>query len=221
MAGLVRARWTDAILDEVFEHLKEHRPDLDSARLDRTPILMNTAIRDVLVHGYEPRIARLTLSDPDDRHVLAAAIQARASVIVTSNTKDFPAPVLERHAIVAQRPDDFLPELCESDAPKVHAVIDDIAHLERPRGRRTRQPRRLCATDSGETRLALTDDRPDRTCPLLANRGQPRPGDVVHMLCKVPDMTMALTVSRQSHIRRVSERGLEPPRPIKGTSTSS
>lgn len=123
----VRARWTDAILDEVFKHLEENRPDLDPARLDRTRALMNSAIRDVLVEGYEQRIARLSLPDPGDRHVLAAAIQARASVIVTSNTADFPATVLERHGIVAQRPDDFLLELCETDASKLHAVIGDIA----------------------------------------------------------------------------------------------
>jgi hypothetical protein len=64
MAGLARARWTDAILDEVFEHLKENRPDLEPARLDRTRAPMNRAIRDVLVEGYEQRIARLSLPDP-------------------------------------------------------------------------------------------------------------------------------------------------------------
>lgn len=127
MAGLVRARWTDAILDEVFEHLKENRPDLDPARLDRTRMLMNSAVRDVLVEGYESRIARLTLPDPDDRHVLAAAIQAKASIIVTSNTGDFPTSALERFGIAAQPPDDFLLDLCENHASKLHDVIDDIA----------------------------------------------------------------------------------------------
>ncbi|MCA0296109.1 MAG: PIN domain-containing protein [Actinobacteria bacterium] len=127
MAGLVRARWTDAILDEVFEHLSANRPDLDPERLDRTRMLMNKAIRDVLVEGYEPRMARLKLPDPDDRHVLAAAIQAKASVIVTSNTKDFPMSVLDQYGIVVQRPDDFLLGLCEDHAPTLRAVIDDIA----------------------------------------------------------------------------------------------
>ena len=91
VAGLVRARWKDAILDEMFEHLKENRADLEPKRLERTRMLMNSAVRDVLVEGFEPRIALLTLPDPDDRHVLAAAIQAKASIIVTSNTGDFQA----------------------------------------------------------------------------------------------------------------------------------
>lgn len=77
IAGLVQAKWTDEILDEVFQHLKENRPDLDPARLDRTRALMNGAIRDVLVTGYESRIGRLKLRDSDDRHVVAAAIQRR------------------------------------------------------------------------------------------------------------------------------------------------
>lgn len=128
IAGLVRARWTDAVLDEVFQHLLENRPDLDPVRLDRTRMLMNTAIRDVLVEGYEPRVGPLKLPDPDDRHVLAAAIQAKASVIVTSNTKDFPHSVLDRYGILAQSPDAFLLGLSENYAPTLRAVVDDIAH---------------------------------------------------------------------------------------------
>lgn len=42
-AGLVQAKWTDAILDETFRSLQANRPDLDPARLDRTRILMNQA----------------------------------------------------------------------------------------------------------------------------------------------------------------------------------
>ena len=78
-AGLAQAKWTDAILDEVFTSLVKNRPDLDPTRLDRTRELMAAAIRDVLVVGYEPLIDALDLPDPDDRHVLAAAIRARAS----------------------------------------------------------------------------------------------------------------------------------------------
>lgn len=44
---------------------------------------MNDAVRDCLVAGYEDLIDSLTLPDPDDRHVLAAAIRAGAGVVVT------------------------------------------------------------------------------------------------------------------------------------------
>jgi hypothetical protein len=43
-----------------------------------------------LVSGYEARIPQLSLPDTDDRHVLAAAIEAGATVIVTFNLSDFP-----------------------------------------------------------------------------------------------------------------------------------
>ena len=49
--GLVRARWTDRILDEVFDSLQRNRPDLDADRLARTRRLMNKSVRDVLVEA--------------------------------------------------------------------------------------------------------------------------------------------------------------------------
>ena len=42
-SGLVQARWTEQILDEMFAVLKRDRPDLDPAKLDRTRTLMGTA----------------------------------------------------------------------------------------------------------------------------------------------------------------------------------
>ena len=58
--------------------------------------------------GYEDLIETLDLPDPDDRHVLAAAIRAGAEVILTANLRDFPADVLQQHGIVAMHPDDFI-----------------------------------------------------------------------------------------------------------------
>src|SRR5450759_1201889 len=78
--GLVQAKWTETILDET--------------RLQRTRNLMNLAVRDAVVTGYEPLIGSLNLPDLDDRHVLAAAIRARAQIIVTFNLRDFPPEAL-------------------------------------------------------------------------------------------------------------------------------
>ena len=75
--------------------------------------LMNEAVRDCLVTSYEDLIASLSLPDPDDRHVLAAAMRAGAEVIVTYNLSDFPTEALARFDIEAQHPDDFL--LCLLD----------------------------------------------------------------------------------------------------------
>jgi len=48
------------------------------------------------------------IPDPNDRHVLAAAIMARANTIVTQNTKHFPKECLESFGVLCQNADDFL-----------------------------------------------------------------------------------------------------------------
>ena len=88
--GLVHARWSDRIHDEWTRNLLANRPDLTAARVRRTRDLMNQHVRDSLVTGYESLIAQLALPDPDDCHVLAAALRARATLIVTFNSADFP-----------------------------------------------------------------------------------------------------------------------------------
>jgi hypothetical protein len=100
-ARLVQAKWTDQILDEVFRNLREDRPDLDPSKLARTRTLMNQAIPDCLVTGYEALIDSVKIPDPDDRHVVAAAIRAQAQTIVTTNLKDFPQAQLTQMTAVS------------------------------------------------------------------------------------------------------------------------
>jgi len=126
-AGLVHAKWTDQILDEAFRNLTANRPDLDPQRLARTRELMNRAVRDCLVTGYEPLIDALELPDPDDRHVLAAAIKARAQVIVTNNLKDFPPASLEPWDMEAKSPDDFILDQIDLSRETVYGAVQRIA----------------------------------------------------------------------------------------------
>jgi len=107
-AGLVRAKWTETIHDEWVRNVLKDKPHLSAERIARTRTLMNDAVRDCLVTGYEDLIDSLDLPDPDDRHVLAAAMRAGAEVIVTYNLKDFPAETVSRYDIQVQHPDDFL-----------------------------------------------------------------------------------------------------------------
>jgi predicted nucleic acid-binding protein len=126
-AGLVQAKWTETILDETFTHLACNRPDLDPQRLARTRELMCQAVRDCLVTGFESRIEAVTLPDPDDRHVLAAAITAGADLIVTFNLKHFPAADLQEWNLTATSPDEFCLELFHRDPVTGHQVIGQIA----------------------------------------------------------------------------------------------
>ena len=87
---LVQAKWTEQILDEMLRALQKNRPDISDEKASRLRALMNAAVRDCMVTGYEPLIPSLELPDSDDRHVLAAAIKVNAQVIVTRNLKHFP-----------------------------------------------------------------------------------------------------------------------------------
>lgn len=106
--GVVQAKWTDRILDECFASILRRLPHLLPQKLEATRAAMNLAVPDVLVSGYESLIADVDLPDPNDRHVVAAAILAHAQVIVTSNLKDFPPASLSRFGLEAMTPDDFV-----------------------------------------------------------------------------------------------------------------
>lgn len=107
LTGLFRAKWTAEIHEEWIAALLEKRPDLSREKLERTRELMDKHAIDALVTGYEDMIPSLQLPDPNDRHVLAAAIRARADVIVTVNLRDFPSKALAPLAVEAQHPDEF------------------------------------------------------------------------------------------------------------------
>jgi len=133
LSGCCRARWSRTIQDEWKRNLLRHRPDLHRAQLDRVSELMDNAIPDCLVQDYEALIADLSLPDPDDRHVLAAAIHCDASVIVTFNLRDFPREALAPFGIEAEHPDDFVFNLFERDATAViSAAQRQRALLVRP-----------------------------------------------------------------------------------------
>jgi predicted nucleic acid-binding protein len=126
-AGLVQAKWTNQILDEVFRNLIANRPDLDVENLRRTRELMCRSVRDCLVLGYESLSDTLKLPDPGDRHVLAAAIKARAQVIVTTNLKDFPSDVLSQWNVEAKHPDEFVLDQIDLDRQVVYGAVQRIA----------------------------------------------------------------------------------------------
>lgn len=123
LAGLVRARWTDAIHDEWVRSVLRDNSELSPDRLSRTRSLMNEAVRDCLVTDYEDLIESLTLPDPNDRHVLAAAIRTSAEIIVTLNIKDLPHNTLMKFNLEAMHPDDFVASLFDAAPGPVCAAV--------------------------------------------------------------------------------------------------
>jgi hypothetical protein len=100
-----------------MRNLAANTPGWSRERLAATRDRMNAVLPEAGVADYRPLIADLTLPDPDDRHVLAAATAGQASVIVTWNLKDFPARHVLAHGVTRQSPDDFLTDL--------HAALPD------------------------------------------------------------------------------------------------
>jgi hypothetical protein len=58
-SGLVQAKWTDQILDEMLSNLAKKRPDIPAEKLGTLRELMNKAVRDCLVTGYEQLIGAI------------------------------------------------------------------------------------------------------------------------------------------------------------------
>jgi len=132
-SGLFRARWSEDIHREWIDAVAAKRPDIERKALERVQTLMDAAVPGCITKGYERLVASLTLPDPNDRHVLAAAIVAKASVIVTFNEKDFPNGSLAPFDLHTRHPDDFLLDIESLDSARfVEIVANDLAHYCEP-----------------------------------------------------------------------------------------
>ena len=140
LTDLFRAWWTDAIHEEWMRGVVRDCPGVTREKAERVRDLMNAHVRDCLVTGYEDLIPALKLLDPDDRHVLAAAIRAGAGVIVTANLADFPPATLAQYGIEARHPDEFVMDLLDLDAD---AVYGGGSHSEGEPQEPAAQPRRV------------------------------------------------------------------------------
>lgn len=100
MEGLYRPIWSQAVLDELIEAEAEKRikrgaePDQARVVAKRLADQMNWAFDDSCVFGWEPLVGSYRLPDPDDEHLVAAAVVGGAQVIVSDNVKDLPTDKL-------------------------------------------------------------------------------------------------------------------------------
>jgi predicted nucleic acid-binding protein len=131
--GSFEPKWTADIQGEWVRNLLINRPDLKEKQLRRTVIAMDAAFPAAEVKNHRSLIAEITLPDPNDRHVLAAAIRAEAAFIVTFNLKDFPYTSTQVYKAVAVHPDTFLTHLFRQNPAKVARAFEkQVKRLSHP-----------------------------------------------------------------------------------------
>jgi hypothetical protein len=131
--GVYEPVWTTAIQNEWIRNLLKARPDINRADLEATRRSMDKAFPGSNTTSYESLIQNLSLPDPDDRHVFAAAIKPKAQVIVTANLKDFPSSALTSYGIRAEHPDVFVSSCIDWDRPKaIKALENQVKALKKP-----------------------------------------------------------------------------------------
>ena len=107
--GMYRPLWSTAILEELEYHQAQkliRRGAAEDAATQRARHLidrMRMVFDDALVVDWESLEGSFDLPDPDDEHVVAAAVVAGADAIVTHNLKDFPAPRSLRTSMWSRR----------------------------------------------------------------------------------------------------------------------
>ncbi len=120
---IVDARWSPQIHDEWIRNLSQRGSNPPPrAELERTRSLMDMAVPRALVTGHERRISDIELQDPDDRHVVAAALEACASIVV-SQDRHLSSPQIEPYGLRRMKAGGFLMDLFAHDPEGVLASL--------------------------------------------------------------------------------------------------
>jgi predicted nucleic acid-binding protein len=124
-------QWTERILEELSRNLLA-RPGISADDVTHRIGQMKEAFPEAMVSGWE-HLEPLMTNHPKDRHVLAAAVHANASVIVTKNLQDFPEGACRPHEIEVLDPDELLCEfLLEDSDDMVALLVEQAADTQYP-----------------------------------------------------------------------------------------
>ena len=123
--GLFDPRWSPRILEEWARAARKIGPQGETiARGEIAAITARFPRAQVQIpQGVE---ARLWLPDPNDIHVLAAAVGCSADAIMTVNAKDFPRNELADEGLQRVDPDGFLVDLAIQNPDAVQSVGEAV-----------------------------------------------------------------------------------------------
>jgi predicted nucleic acid-binding protein len=122
--ALFRLAWSNQTLEEV-EHTLAAKLGYTEAQASRRVQAMREAFPEAVVNFPKSLIHSCEgIPDPDDRHVVAAAIHCHSHAIITANLKHFPKDCLGAHDILVQSPDDFLKHQFHLNGDRMLEVLD-------------------------------------------------------------------------------------------------
>jgi len=124
-AGLIVPLWSDRILEE-WRRAVARDGAAAAAQVASEIALARLACPDAAVPVPVGLAETLSLPDPDDRHVLAAAIAGRAEVLLTRNMRDFPPRTLARHGISPRAPDSLFLDLWTAQPVTIAGIAGPV-----------------------------------------------------------------------------------------------
>lgn len=132
-AGFFRVRWSGPVLDETGRAIAKLLQAQSSSQANAEAMAteqvrrMTDAFEEAMVADFDMHLAASgILPDPNDAHVLAAAIKAQAAAIVTDNLKDFPPAALATFCLEARSADDFIADTVALDEGRAVAALRDM-----------------------------------------------------------------------------------------------
>lgn len=140
--GAFEPIWSARILDE-WRRAAARLGERDAALAESEIAVLKAHFPEAMVEQGQGTEARLWLPDPDDIHVLAAAIDGGAEVLLTLNSGDFPSNVLGDEGLLRRHPDEFLLEAFHADPQGIRAVVDDVLARAESYGIEAQNPRGL------------------------------------------------------------------------------
>ncbi|WP_158811092.1 PIN domain-containing protein [Beijerinckia sp. L45] len=137
-AEFFRLRWSGKVLDETQAAIEKilvgkGAPDA-VVRAGRARSSMQDAFEEALVDDFDTFMCLCDgLPDPNDVHVVAAALKTQAAMIVTDNLKHFPESLMSPLNIEARSPDAFIADTIALDPGRAVAAISRMRlRLKRP-----------------------------------------------------------------------------------------